>query len=476
MKRFADDFIFGGATAAFQVEGATKEDGRGPCCWDEYLNRPGSRFNGDKASDFYHKYREDLELSRDFGINGIRISISWSRIIPDGLGQVNSRGIDYYNELIDECIKYGVEPFVTLHHFDTPLSLFEKGDWLNRDTITQFIRFAKICFENFGDRVKKWATFNEPWSVAQNGYIIGNFPPGIKFDIPQAVQIMHNMMVAHARTVNLYKTMNLPGEIGIVHTLEGKYPISDKEEDKRAAYLDDIIANKFMLDACFKGEYAAETLDTVMEILGKNHGTFTIYDGDMDSIRDAASEIDFLGMNYYSSHFLQGYEGENKMHHNGTGEKGTSVFALKGIGARVSNPEVETTDWDWPIFPQGMYDMLVRIKKDYPNYKKIYITENGMGYKDDCVAGKFDDTPRIEYIRKHFAYILQAIQEGVNVKGYYVWSLMDVLSWSNGYNKRYGLFYVDFETQRRYPKKSAYWFKKIAETKELVNASDVNNY
>jgi 6-phospho-beta-galactosidase len=473
MKQFADDFIFGGATAAFQVEGAAKEDGRGPCCWDEYMSRPGSRFNGDKASDFYHKYKEDLELANEFGINGIRISISWSRVIPDGSGEVNSKGIEFYNRLIDECIKNDVEPFVTLHHFDTPLALFEKGDWLNRDIIAHFVRFAKICFEHFGDRVKKWATFNEPWSVAQNGYIIGNFPPSIKFDIPKAVQTMHNMMVAHAKTINLYKTMNLPGEIGIVHTLEGKCPISNKAEDKRAAYLDDTIANKFMLDACFKGKYGKDTWKTIHEILEKNHGTFTVYDGDMDIIRVAAKDIDFLGMNYYSSHFLQGYDGESKMHHNGTGEKGTSVFALQGIGARVSNPNIETTDWDWPIYPQGMYDMLVRIKRDYPNYKKIYIAENGMGYKDDFVDGKIDDTPRIEYIRKHFTYILKAMEEGVNVKGYYVWSLMDVLSWSNGYNKRYGLFYVDFETQKRYPKKSAYWFKKITKTKRLVSVDDV---
>ncbi|MBP2630556.1 MAG: lacG [Firmicutes bacterium] len=473
MKQFADDFIFGGATAAFQVEGATKDDGRGPCCWDEYLNRPGSRFNGDKASDFYHTYKDDLELSNQFGINGIRISISWSRIIPDGSGEINPKGIAFYNNLIDECIKNGVEPFVTLHHFDTPLTLFENGDWLNRENIAHFVRFARICFENFGDRIKKWATFNEPWSIAQNGYIIGNFPPSIKFDIPKAVQIMHNMMVAHAKAINIYKSMHLVGEIGIVHTLEGKCPISDKPEDKRAAYLDDTIANKFMLDACFKGEYAKNTLETIQEILEKNNGTFTISAGDMDEIKAAAKNIDFLGMNYYSSHFLQGYDGESKMHHNGTGEKGTSVFALHGIGARVSNPEVETTDWDWPIYPQGMYDMLVRIKRDYPNYKKIYIAENGMGYKDDFVDGKIDDTPRIEYIRKHFTYILKAIQEGVNVKGYYVWSLMDVLSWSNGYNKRYGLFYVDFETQKRYPKKSAYWFKKISQTKKLVDVNDV---
>lgn len=473
MNKFENDFIFGGATAAFQVEGATKEDGRGPCCWDEYLKRPESKFNGDMASDFYHKYKEDLELSKDFGVNGIRISISWSRVIPDGVGEVNPKGIQFYNDLIDECIKNNVEPFVTLHHFDTPLQLFQNGDWLDRSNIDHFVHFAKVCFENFGDRVNKWATFNEPWSVAQNGYLVGNFPPNIKYDMQKAVQTMHNMMVAHSKALELYKSMNLNGEIGIVHTLEGKCPITDSEEDKRAAYLDDTLANKFMLDACFKGEYSEETLETVNTMLSKNNVSFKIYDGDLDVIKAASGKIDFLGMNYYSSHFLKAYEGESIIHHNGTGEKGTSIFAIKGMGERVGNPEVETTDWDWPIYPQGLYEMLIRIKKDYPNYKKIYIAENGMGYKDDFIDGKVDDTPRIEYIKKHFEYILKAVSEGVLVKGYYVWSLMDVLSWSNGYNKRYGLFYVDFDSQKRYPKKSAYWMKKIAETKQLVDSSQI---
>lgn len=467
MYNFEKDFIFGGATAAFQAEGATKEDGRGPCCWDVHLNRPESTFTGDAASDFYHKYKSDLELCNEFGVNGIRISIAWTRIIPDGSGEVNEKGIEFYNKLIDECIKRKVEPFITLHHFDTPLPLFQAGDWLNRATIDHFVRFAKVCFDNFGDRVKKWITFNEAWAVAQNGYIIGNFPPSIKYDITKAVQSMHNMMVAHSKIVNLYKSMKLSGEIGIIHTLEGKYPITDTEEDKRAAMLDYTISNKFMLDACFKGKYEEDTINTINGILKDNVGVLKIYEGDLDEFKAAAEKIDFLGMNYYSSHFLKAYNGESKIHHNGTGEKGTSIFALKGIGERVNNPEVPTTDWDWPIYPKGLHDMLVRIKKEYPNYKKIYVTENGMGYKDDFINGQIDDTPRIDYIEQHLQAILDAKAEGVVVKGYFVWSFMDVLSWSNGYNKRYGLFYVDFESQERYPKKSAYWFKELAENRKL---------
>ena len=473
MNKFPQDFIFGGATAAYQVEGATREDGRGPCVWDDYMNRPGSRFNGDMASDFYHKYREDLQMAHDFGVNGIRISISWTRILPEGKGKVNPKGIAYYNDLIDECIRQGVEPFVTLHHFDTPLPFFQNGHWLNRDLIDYFVDYAKICFEAFGDRVKKWATFNEPWSIAQNGYIAGNFPPNEQFQIPKAVQILHNLMVAHARALNLYKSMNLPGEIGIVHTLEGKVPISAKPEDIHARDLDDAISNRFMLDACFHGRYDEETMALIDEILTKNEGKLETQASDFEDFAKAAKQIDFLGMNYYSSHFLQAYEGESRIYNNSTGEKGTSVFGLKGIGARVTNPAVPTTDWDWPIYPQGMHDQLVRIKRDYPNYKKLYIAENGMGYKDDFVDGKIDDTPRIEYVTKHLQAVLQAISEGVKVKGYYIWSLMDVLSWSNGYNKRYGLFYIDYKDQKRYAKKSAYWYKLMSERKELVDVEDV---
>ena len=474
-NKFPDDFVFGGATAAYQVEGATTEDGRGPCTWDEDMHRPESRFTADPASDFYHKYPEDLALCEKFGVNGIRISISWTRILPEGEGKVNQKGIDYYNKLIDTCLAHGVEPFVTLHHFDTPLRYFHEGGWLNRAIIPHFVDYAKICFEAFGDRVKRWATFNEPWSIAQNGYIAGNFPPHETFQMAKAIQIEHNLMVAHAKALHLYKTMGLKGKIGIVHTLEGKVPITDTPENRHARDLDDAMSNRFMLDACFLGKYSDETMKLINEILRENNGTLVTEPSDFDDFAVAAKEIDFLGMNYYSSHFLQAWDGESKVFNNSTGEKGTSVFALHGVGARVSNPEVPTTDWDWPIYPQGMHDQLCRIAHDYPNYKEIFISENGMGYKDDLVDGKIDDTPRIEYVAKHLRAIQQAIAEGVNVRGYYIWSLQDMLRWSNGYNKRYGLFYVDYKTQQRYPKKSAYWYKLCSEQKRIVPVEEVPN-
>ncbi|MFY9548083.1 6-phospho-beta-galactosidase, partial [Miniphocaeibacter sp.] len=383
-NKFPRDFIFGAATAAYQAEGATNVDGKGKTYWDDYLKEKGY-YDPSVSSDFYHKYPKDLELCKEFGINGIRISIAWTRIFPEGNGEVNKKGIEFYHKLIDKCIEEGVEPFVTLHHFDTPYPLYEKGDWLAQETINNFVEFAKVCFEEYGNKVNKWITINEPWSVVAGQYIIGHFPPNIKYDLPKAIQAMHNMMVAHSKVVNLYKSMKLSGEIGIVHILESKYPITDSKENKKASLYEDTLANRFMLDATFKGEYDKKTMDIVLEILEKHNGKLEINDLDMKEIKEASKKIDFLGINYYASHFLKAYDGESNIFHNGTGEKGTSIFALKGIGERVTNPEIPTTDWDWPIYPKGLEDMLLSIKEQYPNYNKIYITENGMGDKDVIV-------------------------------------------------------------------------------------------
>lgn len=468
-----DNFVLGAATAAYQAEGAANEGGRGPVYWDEYLHRPGSGFNGDVASDFYHRYEQDLDLAKEIGLNAIRISITWSRILPQGIGKINSEGVDFYNRLIDACLARNIEPYVTLHHFDTPLGLFKNGDWLNRDNIDHFVAFAKICFKEFGDRVKKWVTINEPWSVVAGQYIIGHFPPNIRYDVPSAVQAMHHMMLAHARCVSLYNSMELPGSIGIIHILESKYPISAKVEDKSAAMLEDTIANRFMLDACILGRYERDTMMVVQKIVRENGGEINVLERDLEEIGHAAPLNGFLGVNYYASHFLKHHSGESQIHHNGTGEKGTSIFALKGIGERVVNPNVPTTDWDWPIYPEGLHDMLIRVKKDYPMIKEIYVTENGMGYKDEIIDGRIDDTPRIDYIRAHLDAILRAMDAGVPVKGYFLWSLMDLLSWTNGFSKRYGLFYVDFTTQQRIAKKSAWWMQKVAEKKELIRPEEI---
>ena len=257
--KFPDNFVFGGATAAYQCEGSTLKYGKGKVAWDDYLKKEG-RFSGDPASDFYHQYPIDLKLCRDYGIKGIRISIAWSRIFPNGVGQINQEGVDFYHRVFQECKKQGVEPYVTLHHFDTPDALHKIGDFLNHEIIDQYTNYAKFCFQEYHDEVKYWFTFNEVWPIAVNQYIVGSFPPAIKYDIPKAVYSMHHMMVAHAKAVLAFKEGKYPGQIGIIHSLETKYPYNDNEADYQATKNEDVLANQFVLDATFLGEYTDETL------------------------------------------------------------------------------------------------------------------------------------------------------------------------------------------------------------------------
>lgn len=466
MRKLPEDFIFGGATAAYQCEGATKTDGKGPVAWDKYLEE-NYWYTAEPASDFYHKYPVDLKLAEEFGVNGIRISIAWSRIFPQGYGEVNQKGVDFYHRVFEECHKRGVEPFVTLHHFDTPEALHSDGDFLNRENIDHFVDYAKFCFEEFKE-VNYWTTFNEIGPIGDGQYLVGKFPPGIQYDLAKVFQSHHNMMLAHAKAILHYKEKGYDGEIGIVHALPTKYPYDPEDErDVRAAELEDIIHNKFILDATYLGDYSKETMDGVKEILDANGGSLDIRDEDIETLTKAKDLNDFLGINYYMSDWMAHFDGETKITHNGKGDKGGSVYQITGVGQRRFDVDVPRTDWDWMIYPKGLYDQIMRVKRDYPNYKKIYITENGLGYKDKFEDGTVYDDQRIDYIKQHFEAICDAIDDGAIVKGYFLWSLMDVFSWSNGYEKRYGLFYVDFDSQERYPKKSAYWYKDLAETKIL---------
>lgn len=469
MRKLPKSFILGGATAAYQAEGATHEDGKGEVAWDAWLKKQG-RFQAEPASDFYHQYPQDLKLSHEFGVDAIRVSIAWSRIFPNGDDEKpNEKGVEFYHKLFASCKENHVIPFVTLHHFDTPATLFNKGDFLNRHTIDAFVRYAKFCFKEFENDVDYWFTFNEVWPVSQGQYLTGAFPPGIRFDYGKLVQSLHNMMYAHAKALIAFKEGHYKGQLGIIQSLETRYPYrKDNPEDQKAAKMMDALTNKFVLDAGFLGEYQPDTWQMIQDILKANDAEIDIPDSDFEVMKKAAPMLDYLGINQYQSSFIKAYDGPNDIHHNGTGAKGTSVFRLHGVGEVMYDVDVPRTDWDWFIYPKGLYDMLMRIKHDYPNYKAIYITENGMGYKDDFVCGEVDDTPRIKYLAQYLDAVAHAIEDGVNVKGYFVWSLMDVFSWSNGYNKRYGLFYVDFDTQKRYPKKSAYWWRKLSSTHEIV--------
>lgn len=465
-KKLPENFIMGGATAAYQCEGSTEADGKGQVAWDEFLVEKG-RYTANPASDFYHQYPVDIALCKKFKIDSIRMSIAWSRIFPKGYGEVNQQGVAYYHKVFAECQRQGVIPFVTLHHFDTPKELFDNDDFLNRENVDHFVNYAKFCFEEFPE-VHYWSTFNEIYPVASNQYLLGSFPPEIKFDIEKTVTCLHNMMYAHARAVNIFKEAGYSGEIGVVHSLETKYPASDSPEDIHAAALDDALSIKFLLDATYLGYYSDETWALVQEILDANGQAVAIDEHDFVEMKKAANRNDFLGINNYGSHWVKAYHGESTLNYNTTGEKGTQVYRIKGIGERIVRDDLPKTDWDWIIYPKGLYDLLLRIKEEYPNYHKIFITENGLGYKDEFEDGIIMDDARIDYLRQHFDALADACSEGVNVAGYFIWSLMDVFSWVNGYTKRYGLFYIDFDTQKRYPKESAYWYKYVSETKTII--------
>lgn len=464
--RFSDDFVFGGATAAYQCEGATKEDGKGLVCWDVYYDETNG-YNPDPASDFYHKYKEDIDNCVKFGINGIRVSIAWTRIFPKGYGEVNKQGVDHYHELFKYAIDNGVEPYVTLHHFDTPYLFNKDGDFSNKEVEDYFVEYAKFCLDEFTE-IKKWATFNEIWPWSVNQFVTGTFPPGEKYQFNKTVSNIHGMLTAHARVLNHFKDSGKEGEIGVIHSLETYYPIDDNEENIEAAKRYDAIANGLAIESVLLGEYTKETLDRVNYILKVNgFDEFKPDEKDLEEMKKAAPKIDFLGINSYQAHWMKEYKGENVHHHNGTGDKGTFESRLKGMGEEVKRDDIPKTDWDWSIYPKGLYDMIMRVSQ-YKNCKKIYITENGIGIKEELNENNtVEDDARIDYVSKHLEAVLKANENGANVKGYFLWSLMDMFSWSNGYNKRYGFFFVDFETQKRYPKKSAYWWKELSESKEL---------
>lgn len=463
-----DDFVFGAATAAYQVEGATDIGNKGRVLWDHHLEQLG-KTSADVACDFYHKYPQDLQLCHDFGIHALRISIAWTRLFPSGSGHPEPDGVAFYHRVFAKCHELNITPYVTLHHFDSPERIFADGDWLNPVNIDKFVDYANFCFKEYHMEVDHWITINEPTTLAKQQNISGTFPPGIKYDFNRCFQQQHNMNIANARIVMLFKK-NYSGKIGIVHALQTIYPNTNTDADLLAAHRQDILENKFLLDGTLGGTYSIDTVDTMNAILDANHQKYIqINNNDTSLLKEAAKKIDFIGINYYYSKFISQYDGKSEFIHNGTGNKGSSVAQLHGVGREVKHPELPSTDWDWSIYPKGLKDQLVRLHHDYPNIPAFYITENGIGLKEALAVDKhtIQDTKRIDYLKQHIQATADAIKLGVPVRGFFVWSLMDLFSWTNGYKKRYGLFYTDFNTLKRYPKQSAFWYRDIATTHKL---------
>ncbi|GMK42051.1 beta-glucosidase [Paenibacillus sp. CCS19] len=437
--QFPEGFKWGAATASYQVEGAYQEGGRGLSIWDTFARTPGKVFmgdNGDVACDMYHKYPEDVKMMADMGIQTYRFSIAWPRIIPDGSGEVNQEGLEFYHRLVDELLKYGIEPMCTLYHWDLPQALQDRGGWDNRETIDHFVRYSETVFESLKGKIKLWATFNEPWCVSFLSNYLGDHAPGNR-DLQLATNVSHHLLVAHGRTVRKFREMGIVGQIGIVPNMEWREPYSTRQEDIDACERQAGWLNEWFIRPVMHGHYP----EMLVEWFRGKGVEVPIQPGDME---DISQKIDFLGVNYYT-----GTVGRYKANE--------GLFDWEEVDMGW-----DRTDIGWTYYPQGLYNALMFLKNNFGDIP-IYITENGACYNDEPSAdGKVHDDRRIRYIKSHLASVSRAIESGVNVKGYYAWSLMDNYEWAFGYSMRFGMTYVDYDTQERIPKDSFKFYSKVA--------------
>lgn len=466
--KFEHDFLFGAASAAYQIEGAYNEDGKGESNWDVFSKIEGKTLNGSNgniAVDHYHRYKEDIKLMAEMGLESYRFSIAWTRILPGKEGKVNEKGLEFYNNVINECLKYGIVPFVTLYHWDMPQYLEDIGGWLNKKTIEEFVRFANICFESFGDRVKHWITFNETVYFLRFGYITGAHPPGKKGDVKGYFQALHNVMVAHASTVLSYKEKRQYGEIGFSHGFAPNYAATDSDDDKDAAKHANYFETFMHLDPVFRGEYPTYCIES----LKKRNIMFEISEEEKEVLKKASILNDFLGINYYHTNDVRKTKEDEKVTIDYSREANTGQrrqYYYDGYFEIVKPEGKEYTKWGWEINPEGLLDGIKMIDDRYQSNIKIYVTENGLGDYDPIIEDEIVDVPRIKFIEKHLAVIKKGNQQGYNIKGYFAWSVIDLLSWLNGFEKQYGFIYVDQNNNLERKKKlSFFWYKNLIENR-----------
>ena len=437
---FPADFLWGAATSAYQVEGSPLADGAGASIWHRFSHTPGlvaNGENGDVACDHYHRYEADIALMRELGLNAYRFSVSWSRIFPEGKGHINEKGLDFYRRLVDSLRAAGILPLITLYHWDLPAALDDRGGWLNRNIARWFADYASVMFRTLDDRQPMWATLNEPWVVTDGGYLHGPLAPGHRnwFETPIAA---HNLLRAHGAAVEAYRAVG-KGRIGIVVNLEPKYPASDSKEDRDALVRADAYMNRQYLDPIFLGSYPKE----LPPLFGEAWPPLP--DIDFDLIRQ---KIDYLGINYYKR---------------GITKNNPNVMIERA--ERINNPRAVYTETDWEVFPQGLTEILVWVRDRYGKLP-LYVTENGAAFYDPPTAdGTVDDPLRVDYLRQHLRAAREAIRNGVDLRGYCVWSLLDNFEWALGYSKRFGIIHVDFETQKRTLKASAKFYKEVIRTR-----------
>ena len=448
MLTFPKGFRWGTSTSAFQIEGAVHEDGRGESIWDRFSHTPGKITNGDNADiacDHYHRYADDFKLMKDLGYKDYRFSIAWPRIFPQGRGAVNQKGLDFYNRLVDSMLENGITPNVTLYHWDLPIAL----DWEFRDTAEAFAAYADIATRHLGDRIKTWATFNEPWCSSILSYGLGGHAPG-KTDRSLGLRVAHHQLLAHGLAMPIIKA-NVPGgEAGIVINPAPTEPKTTSLADHAAYQFFDGFFNRWFLDPLFGRNYPSDMLEiyTTLGHLKSTEPDF-VQPGDLKTI---AAPLDFLGLNYYERTVIHATPGKEMQ----PGEH----------GVWKTSPD-KMTDMNWEVYPDGLFNMLMGLNYSY-HPAKFFIAENGAAYTDAPDAkGKINDQRRIDYIDGHLRAIHHAIQAGVPVSGYYVWSFMDNFEWANGYGKTFGLVHTDYTTQKRTPRASATWYGNAAKRNGL---------
>lgn len=456
------EFLWGSATAAYQCEGGWKEGKKGLSNWDVFCHSEKNNINpvtGDVACDHYHRYEEDIRMLAQGGQNAYRFSIAWTRILPQGTGERNLEGIAFYNRLIDTCLKYKVEPLVTLYHYDLPQPIFEAGGWENRDIVEQYFEYAKICFEEFGDRVKYWVTINEPNYETLCCYGFGNYPPNVK-SLERRWRAMYHMMVASAKAVAFYREKGFDGMIGLV---SDSYPIEtlkDTPEYRKAAHMADLFFNLSVNEVCVHGNYPEEF---VKQLKADGYDLSYMKKEDKEILRNGT--VDYLGVNAYNRYIVEPPEdGTTNLNVNNKGDGKESRLQVGGWFALGEDKNMEKTPWGMEIYPRSIYDLLMTLKELYP-HTPIIITENGVGNYDELQEGKIHDEYRIAYLQGYVDWIEKALEAGCPVLGYFVWSTMDVYSWINGYKKRYGLVYINYDSEdlERIPKDSYYWYKNTIE-------------
>jgi beta-glucosidase len=452
---FPAGFVWGAATAAYQIEGAASEDGRGASIWDTFSHTPGKVLagdTGDVATDHYHRYRDDVALMAELGLSAYRFSVSWPRVRPGGSGPVNERGLDFYDRLVDELARHGITPVLTLYHWDLPQELEDAGGWGSRDTAARFAEYAAIVAARLGDRVPVWTTLNEPWCSAFLGYASGVHAPG-RTDPALSLRAAHHLLLGHGLAVQALRG-SLPAdrELAITLNLCAVVPSSESAADAEAARRIDGLANRLFLDPLFRGHYPD---DVCADTAALSDWEF-VRDDDESTI---ATPIDVLGINYYTPTVVGAGDGTDR---GDDGHLPSPASPWPGCDdVRFVRRPGPRTAMGWTIDARGLRALLHRVHQDYPGVP-LMITENGAAF-DDTVepGGDIQDSARIAYLRDHLAVVHEAIHSGIDLRGYFVWSLLDNFEWSYGYSKRFGIVHVDYQTQRRTWKDSAYWYRDV---------------